>query len=211
MWKFNSFLDPDQRIIYLFVTLLLELSSANHTEAPSRINAAVCHVTLPYTRTARYARIACVSPLTKFTGLVTARNIFSFERLLEITRRRTKCELFVHPSCQTHQLSNYRASLTAHFEQILIRLNNKFRIITTKRVVVITRRLSEWIFHTRWHQHHKHKHNIFWSFKPNHRQRKLLFCLNIPNRAFPLEIKLSLDELMSMQNQQMGAIFRIHF
>jgi len=54
-------------------------------------------------------------------------------------------------------------------------------------------------------------HNIFWFFKPDRRQRKLLFCLNIPSRAFPLEIISSLDELskcISVQNHQMGAIFR---
>ena len=49
-------------------------------------------------------------------------------------------------------------------------------------------------------------HNVFWSFKSDHRQGKLLFAwlLNIPNRTFPLEI-MSLDELMNMQNQQIGA------
>jgi len=52
VWKFAS-RSLSIRIIYSFVTLLLELLSANHTEAPSRINAAFCHVTLPYTRTAR--------------------------------------------------------------------------------------------------------------------------------------------------------------
>jgi len=152
-------------IIDSFVTLLLELSSANHTKAPSRINTAFCHVTLSYTRTARVSSARELPARhfpTRFTDLLIARNILSFERLWEITRCRTKCELSVHASYRTHQLSNYRASLTARFEQILIRLNNKFRIVTIKRTTlfVIITRLDERAFHTRWHQCHKHTTKI---------------------------------------------------
>ena len=82
----------------------------------------------------------------RFVGFVTVRNILSFERLWEINS--TKSKLSVHASYRTHQLSNFWASLIARFKQILIRFNNKFRIVTTKRIVT---RLGERTFHTKWH------------------------------------------------------------
>jgi len=78
------------------------------------------------------------------------------ERLWEITRRRTKCKL---PSARIlSNAFNYRITCTARFEQILIRFNNKFWIVTTKRVVIT--RLGERAFHTRWHQRQKYKIGI---------------------------------------------------
>jgi len=92
MWKFSSLPDSGINTDHSFVTLL-ELPSAN-TEVPSRINA-FCHVTVYAYREGISVRKLPVFP-TRFTGLVTARNIFSFERLWKrITWRRTKNYLCV--------------------------------------------------------------------------------------------------------------------
>jgi len=105
------------------------------------LNAAFCHVTLPYMRTEGISAWELPSRYcSQYTFFwIAVRNYSTSE-----------CELPIHASYRTHQLSDYRASLTARFKQILIRLNNKFRIVTTKRVVVITRRLGKQAFHTRW-------------------------------------------------------------
>ena len=63
---------------YSFVTLLLELLSANHTEASSHNNAAFCHVMFSVYARAFSARELLESP-AKFAGL-DIRNTFSFER-----------------------------------------------------------------------------------------------------------------------------------
>jgi len=121
-------------VIYSFETLLLEYQVWT-------LNAAFCHVTLPYTRTEGISAWELPSRYcSQYTFFwIAVRNYSTSE-----------CELPIHASYRTHQLSDYRASLTARFKQILIRLNNKFRIVTTKRVVVITRRLGKQAFHTRW-------------------------------------------------------------
>jgi len=135
------------RIICSFVTLLLKL--ANHTKAPWRINTAFCHVILPYTRTARASvRENCLR-FRRDVSISLLLAIYFFSNDCEKLLDRTK---WITCACilRMHQLSNYRESLTARFKQILIRFNNKFRIVTTKRVI-ITRRLGERTFHTRWH------------------------------------------------------------
>ena len=88
------------RIIYPFVTLLLELSSANHIEVPSRINVVFCNVIVYAYRINTWE---LPTFLAKFAGLVTARNT-------NIIRRHTKCKLPMHAF---YPLSNYWAWLTA--------------------------------------------------------------------------------------------------
>jgi len=85
------------RIIYPFVMLLLELSSANHTEVPSRINVVFCNV-IVYVYRINTRELPTF--LARFAG---ARNT-------NIIRRHTKCKLPMHAF---YPLSNYWASLTA--------------------------------------------------------------------------------------------------
>ena len=109
---------------------------------------------------------------------------------------------------------NYRITSIAYHplqtKQILIQLNYKFEIITTKRVIVITRRLSERAFHTRWHQRHKHKIYYILVLRVGSSPRKVIVFDSRIFRVvpFPLEIMSFLDELISIQNQQMGVISR---
>jgi len=58
----SQFASRPIQIIYSFVTLLLELSTMNHTEALSRINAVFYYVMLPYMHIRHQcAKITCVS------------------------------------------------------------------------------------------------------------------------------------------------------
>jgi len=125
---------------HLFVMLLLELSSMNHTEVPSHINAAFYRIRYRIGQSVRenclnFRRDLLVSLLLAIYFLSN-----SCEKSLNVVRQvRIICA-----SYRTHQLG---VSFTARFKQILIRLNNK--IVTIKRV--ITRRLGERAFHTRWY------------------------------------------------------------
>jgi len=82
------------RIIYPFVMLLLELSSANHTEVPSRINVVFCNVIV-------YAYRINTRELPTFLAR------FAGARNTNIIRRHTKCKLcthFIHYRITGHRL-----------------------------------------------------------------------------------------------------------
>ena len=95
---------------YSFVTLLLELLSANHIEASSHNNAAFCHVMFSVYARAFSARELLESPV-KFAGL-DIRNTFSFERkkdcekLLDVV---PSANYQVHASYRTHSIIGLRA------------------------------------------------------------------------------------------------------
>ena len=99
---------------------------------------------------------------------------------------------------------NYRITNTAYrpLWTNLNSLNNKFWIVTTKRVIVITYRLGEWVFHIRWHQYHKHKTYSDLLSQIDAKKSYFAWISNIPSRAFLLEIMSSLDKLMSSQNKR---------
>ena len=133
--------------------LILKLSSANHTEAPLRINAAFCHVTLPYAvRTS--VRENCLRfrrdlPISLYTFVIYLLAIYflsnGYKKLLDVVPSANY--LCILPNASIIELPSiaYRPLRTN-----LIQLNNKFRIVTTKEVLVITRRLSERAFYTRY-------------------------------------------------------------
>jgi len=103
------------RIICSFVTLLLKLS--NHTKAPWRINTAFCHVTLPYTRTARASvRENCLR-FRRDVSVSLLLAIYFFSNDCEKLLDRTKCQLLVHTSCEC---INYRIT-----ERRLLPASNK--------------------------------------------------------------------------------------
>jgi len=86
---------------------------------------------------------------------------------------------------EQNQLSNYQASLTARFKQILIRLN-KFRIVITKRVVVIIRCLGKWVFHIMWHQ--RHKHTTHFGVLQVGSPKKVIVCLTLEHSESYLSV-----------------------
>jgi len=98
-----------------------------------------------YTHIARASNSVRELPefLTRFAGLVTTRNIL-FSKLWKTTWRHTKCELLMHASKWSYRSTSFvYRPLWIHFK---FDSTIKIRIVTTKRVVVITRRLGERAF-----------------------------------------------------------------
>jgi len=113
---------------YSFVTLLLELLSANHTEASSHNNAAFCHVMFSvYARAFSARELIYLNLRRNLPVSIFAIHFLSNERK---TVRNYSTSYQVQITCArilpNASIIGLRAPLTARFEQILIRFNNKF-------------------------------------------------------------------------------------
>ena len=199
----SSLPDPDQFESSTAYSLLLELLSANHIDALSHANVVFYHGTflIPrgYSVRENYLNLRWDLLVSLLLAILFLPN--GCEKLLDVVPSANYlCTYLI-------ERINYRITNTAYrpLWTNLNSLNNKFWIVTTKRVIVITYRLGEWVFHIRWHQHHKHKTYSDLLSRIDAKKSYFAWISNIPSCLFVGNHVVS-RQTDEYAKQKMGAI-----